>query len=77
VDRFSHGGFIDAADEALIADRIKRAVKLSHRTLTETGEFLKALIEQSGDRSLVFITFGAEAGEIMAAVQIGMAAGLH
>ena len=37
---------------------------------------MKALVEQDGDRILGFTAFGAEAGEVMAAVQVAMAAGL-
>ena len=46
------------------------------RTLSETRGFLKALIEQDGDRILGFTAFGVEAGEVMAAVQVAMVAGL-
>ena len=49
---------------------------LRTRTLSETRGFLKALIEKSGDRILGFTAFGVEAGEVMAAVQVAMAAGL-
>jgi pyruvate/2-oxoglutarate dehydrogenase complex dihydrolipoamide dehydrogenase (E3) component len=45
-------------------------------TLSETRGFLKAIIEKVGDRILGFTAFGVEAGEIMAAVQVAMAAGL-
>jgi pyruvate/2-oxoglutarate dehydrogenase complex dihydrolipoamide dehydrogenase (E3) component len=45
-------------------------------TLTETRGFLKALIERDGDRILGFTGFGVEAGEVMAVVQVAMAAGL-
>lgn len=46
------------------------------RTLSETRGFLKALIEEGGDRILGFTAFGAEAGEVMAVVQVAMLAGL-
>ena len=49
---------------------------LRSRTLSETRGFLKALIEQDGDRILGFTAFGVEAGEAMAAVQVAMAAGV-
>ena len=49
---------------------------LRTRTLSETRGFLKALIERDGDRILGFTALGVEAGEIMAAVQVAMAAGL-
>jgi pyruvate/2-oxoglutarate dehydrogenase complex dihydrolipoamide dehydrogenase (E3) component len=45
-------------------------------TLAETRGFLKALIEHVGERILGFTAFGVEAGEIMAAVQVAMTAGL-
>ena len=49
---------------------------LRARTLSETRGFLKALIEELGDRILGFTAFGAEAGEVMAVVQVAMMAGL-
>ena len=49
---------------------------LRARTLSETRGFLKALIEERGDRILGFTAFGAEAGEVMAVVQVAMLAGL-
>jgi pyruvate/2-oxoglutarate dehydrogenase complex dihydrolipoamide dehydrogenase (E3) component len=49
---------------------------LRAETLSETRGFLKALVERGGDRVLGFTAFGVEAGEIMAAVQVAMAAGL-
>ena len=49
---------------------------LRTRTLSETRGFLKALIEQGGDRILGFTAFGVEAGEVMAIVQIAMLGGM-
>jgi pyruvate/2-oxoglutarate dehydrogenase complex dihydrolipoamide dehydrogenase (E3) component len=49
---------------------------LRAQTLSETRGFLKALVEEDGDRILGFTAFGAEAGEVMAVVQVAMAAGL-
>jgi pyruvate/2-oxoglutarate dehydrogenase complex dihydrolipoamide dehydrogenase (E3) component len=49
---------------------------LRTHTLSETRGFLKALVEKDGTRILGFTAFGVEAGEIMAAVQVAMAAGL-
>jgi pyruvate/2-oxoglutarate dehydrogenase complex dihydrolipoamide dehydrogenase (E3) component len=46
------------------------------QTISETRGFLKALIEKEGDRILGFTAFGAEAGEVMAVVQVAMLAGL-
>ncbi|HZW30978.1 MAG TPA: FAD-dependent oxidoreductase [Isosphaeraceae bacterium] len=56
--------------------KISMEAVLRTRTLSETRGFLKALIEQGGDRILGFTAFGAEAGEVMAVAQIAMAAGL-
>jgi pyruvate/2-oxoglutarate dehydrogenase complex dihydrolipoamide dehydrogenase (E3) component len=49
---------------------------LRARTLSETRGFLKALIEEKGDRILGFTALAVEAGEIMAVVQVAMLAGL-
>jgi pyruvate/2-oxoglutarate dehydrogenase complex dihydrolipoamide dehydrogenase (E3) component len=49
---------------------------LRSRTLSETRGFLKCLIEADGDRILGFTAFGAEAGEVMAVVQVAMSAGV-
>jgi pyruvate/2-oxoglutarate dehydrogenase complex dihydrolipoamide dehydrogenase (E3) component len=49
---------------------------LRARTLSETRGFLKCLVEADGDRILGFTAFATSAGEIMAAVQIAMIAGL-
>jgi pyruvate/2-oxoglutarate dehydrogenase complex dihydrolipoamide dehydrogenase (E3) component len=56
--------------------KIPMAAVLRTRTLSETRGFMKALIDTSSDRILGFSVFGAEAGEIMGAVQIAMLAGL-
>jgi len=45
-------------------------------TTGETRGFMKALVEERGDDILGFTMFGAEAGEVMAAVQMAMLAGL-
>lgn len=45
-------------------------------TVSETRGFLKALVEERGDRILGFTAFGPEAGEVMAVVQVAMLAGL-
>ena len=52
------------------------AAVLRTRTLSETRGFMKALIDTKSDRILGFTVFGVEAGEIMAAVQVAMIAGL-
>ena len=49
---------------------------LRTQTLSETWGFLKALIGADNDRILGFTAFGAEAGELMAVVQVAMSAGL-
>jgi pyruvate/2-oxoglutarate dehydrogenase complex dihydrolipoamide dehydrogenase (E3) component len=41
-------------------------------TISETRGFLKALIEERGDRILGFTAFGSEAGEFLPAVQLAM-----
>jgi pyruvate/2-oxoglutarate dehydrogenase complex dihydrolipoamide dehydrogenase (E3) component len=56
--------------------RIPMEAVLRARTLSETRGFLKALIEEDGDRILGFTAFGSEAGEVMAVVQVAMLAGL-
>jgi pyruvate/2-oxoglutarate dehydrogenase complex dihydrolipoamide dehydrogenase (E3) component len=56
--------------------KIPMIAVLRTRTLSETRGFLKALIEAKGDRILGFTAFGAGAGEVMAVVQVAMAAGL-
>ena len=49
---------------------------LRARSLSETRGFMKALVETDTDRILGFTAFGVGAGEIMAAVQVAMIAGL-
>ena len=49
---------------------------LRARTLSEIRGFVKALVEADSDRILGFTAFGVGAGEILAAVQIAMIAGL-
>jgi pyruvate/2-oxoglutarate dehydrogenase complex dihydrolipoamide dehydrogenase (E3) component len=56
--------------------KIPMEANLRARTLSETRGFLKALVEADGDRILGFTAFAVDAGEIMAAVQIAMIAGL-
>ena len=56
--------------------KIPMEAVLRSRTISETRGFLKALIEKGGDRILGFTAFGAEAGELLPAVQVAMAAGL-
>jgi pyruvate/2-oxoglutarate dehydrogenase complex dihydrolipoamide dehydrogenase (E3) component len=49
---------------------------LRAQAISETRGFFKALIEKDGDRILGFTAFGAQAGEVMAVVQVAMLAGL-
>ena len=45
-------------------------------TLSETRGFMKALVEEKGERILGFTVFGVGAGDIIAAVQVAMIGGL-
>ena len=56
--------------------KIPLATVYRARTLFETRGFLKALIDTESDRILGFTALGAEAGEIIAVVQVAMLAGL-
>jgi pyruvate/2-oxoglutarate dehydrogenase complex dihydrolipoamide dehydrogenase (E3) component len=56
--------------------KVPMEANLRARTLSETRGFLKALVETDSDRILGFTAFGVGAGEIMAAVQMVMIAGL-
>jgi pyruvate/2-oxoglutarate dehydrogenase complex dihydrolipoamide dehydrogenase (E3) component len=49
---------------------------LRTETTDETQGFMKALVGASDDRILGFTMIGAEAGEVMATVQMAMLAGL-
>jgi pyruvate/2-oxoglutarate dehydrogenase complex dihydrolipoamide dehydrogenase (E3) component len=56
--------------------KVPMETNLRARTLSETRGFVKALVEADSDRILGFTAFGVGAGEILAAVQIAMIAGL-
>ena len=56
--------------------KIPMVAVLRTRTLSETRGFLKALIDTESDHILGFTALGAEAGEIIATVQVAMLAGL-
>jgi pyruvate/2-oxoglutarate dehydrogenase complex dihydrolipoamide dehydrogenase (E3) component len=56
--------------------KVPMEANLRARTLSETRGFVKALVEADSDRILGFTAFGVGAGEILAAVQIAMIAGL-
>jgi pyruvate/2-oxoglutarate dehydrogenase complex dihydrolipoamide dehydrogenase (E3) component len=56
--------------------KIPMVAVLRTRTLSETRGFVKAIVEADSDRVLGFTAFGAGAGELMAVVQVAMAAGL-
>lgn len=52
------------------------AAVLRTRTLDETRGFMKAIVAADNDQILGFAMLGPEAGEVMAAVQVAMLAGL-
>jgi len=56
--------------------RVPMESNLRARTLSETRGFVKALVQADSDRILGFTAFGVGAGEILAAVQVAMIAGL-
>jgi pyruvate/2-oxoglutarate dehydrogenase complex dihydrolipoamide dehydrogenase (E3) component len=56
--------------------KVPMETNLRARTLSETRGFVKAVVEADGDRILGFTAFGVGAGEMLAAVQIAMIAGL-
>ena len=56
--------------------KVPMEANLRARTLGETQGFMKALVEADSDRILGFTALGVGAGEIMAAVQVAMIAGL-
>ncbi len=56
--------------------KIPMEANLRARALSETRGFMKALVGIENDRILGFTAFAVDAGEIMAAVQVGMVAGL-
>jgi pyruvate/2-oxoglutarate dehydrogenase complex dihydrolipoamide dehydrogenase (E3) component len=56
--------------------KVPMEANLRARTLSETRGFLKTIVEADSDRILGFTAFGVGAGEILAAVQVAMIAGL-
>ncbi len=56
--------------------KLPMSAVLRTRTISETTGFMKALVDAQGDRILGFTMLGPEAGEVMAAVQTAMLAGL-
>src|SRR5262249_7918725 len=56
--------------------KLPMAALLRARTIGETRGLLKALIGARGDRIVGFTMSGPEAGEVMAAVQTAMLAGM-
>jgi pyruvate/2-oxoglutarate dehydrogenase complex dihydrolipoamide dehydrogenase (E3) component len=56
--------------------KVPMDTNLRARTLAETRGFVKALVEAHGEHILGFTAFGVGAGEVLAAVQIAMIAGL-
>lgn len=56
--------------------KIPMQANLRARALSETRGFMKALVEVESDRIIGFTAFSVDAGEVMAAVQVAMIAGL-
>jgi pyruvate/2-oxoglutarate dehydrogenase complex dihydrolipoamide dehydrogenase (E3) component len=56
--------------------KLPMGAMLQTRTTGETRGFMKALVDARTDRILGFTMFGPEAGEVMAAVQTAMLAGM-
>jgi pyruvate/2-oxoglutarate dehydrogenase complex dihydrolipoamide dehydrogenase (E3) component len=56
--------------------KLPMAAVLRAMTISETRGFMKVLVETQSDRILGFTMFGAGAGDVMAAVQMAMLAGL-
>jgi pyruvate/2-oxoglutarate dehydrogenase complex dihydrolipoamide dehydrogenase (E3) component len=56
--------------------RLQMAAVFRAMTVSETRGFMKALIDTKSDRILGFTMFGSGAGDVMAAVQMTMLAGL-
>ena len=56
--------------------KVPMETNLRAHTLSETRGFVKALVEADSDRILGFTAFAVGAGEILAAVQVAMIAGL-
>src|SRR5262249_9359055 len=62
--------------QAVRVAKISMGAVLRTRTTGETRGFMKALVDSRTDRILGFTMFGPEAGEVMAAVQTAMVAGM-
>lgn len=56
--------------------RIPFSAVMRAKTLSETRGFMKALVDTGSDHIVGFSVFGVDAGEILATVQVAMAAGL-
>jgi pyruvate/2-oxoglutarate dehydrogenase complex dihydrolipoamide dehydrogenase (E3) component len=67
----------EAQGKAYRLFKVPMETNLRAHTLSETRGFVKALVEADSDRILGFTVFGVGAGEIMAAVQIAIIAGLR
>ena len=67
----------DARHKSIVVEvaRLPMAAVLRSRTISETQGFMKALIDPEDGRILGFTMVGAEAGEVMAVVQMAMQAG--
>jgi pyruvate/2-oxoglutarate dehydrogenase complex dihydrolipoamide dehydrogenase (E3) component len=69
----------DEARQRGVAVRVARlrvSMILRTRTTGESRGFMKALVDKKSDRILGFAMLGADAGEVMAAVQTAMLAGM-
>ena len=56
--------------------KLPMAAVLRTRTIGETRGYMKALVDAHSDRIVGFTMIGIEAGEVMAAVQVAMLAGM-
>jgi pyruvate/2-oxoglutarate dehydrogenase complex dihydrolipoamide dehydrogenase (E3) component len=56
--------------------KLPMAAVLRTRTIGETRGYMKALVDAHSDRIVGFSMIGIEAGEVMAAVQVAMLAGM-
>ena len=62
--------------EAVRLAKLPMEAVLRTRTTGETRGFMKAIVDARTDRILGFTMFGPEAGEVVAAVQTAMLAGM-
>jgi pyruvate/2-oxoglutarate dehydrogenase complex dihydrolipoamide dehydrogenase (E3) component len=60
----------------VLVAKLATSAVLRTRTIDEPQGFMKALVDAADDRILGFTMIGPEAGEVMAAVQTAILAGL-